>query len=139
VKVEGDKDSDDHILATKFLPDFYLVTLHQRNLFNVWSMKTGKYLDMSMKVEENLDFSTYIWHQRINDDYTLVREKWPLDEELFQDNQALSKVNWVDPNNSIQMYKYRIIKFDYKVRNGVLDHQSLSVNVFKQFVGPGYQ
>mmetsp|Transcript_20663 Transcript_20663/g.19675 ORF Transcript_20663/g.19675 Transcript_20663/m.19675 type:complete len:103 (+) Transcript_20663:745-1053(+) len=102
-------------------------------------MKTGKYLDMSMKVEENLDFSTYIWHQRINDDYTLIREKWPLDEELFQDNQALSKVNWVDPNNSIQMYKYRIIKFDYKVRNGVLDHQSLSVNVFKQFVGPGYQ
>mmetsp|Transcript_21904 Transcript_21904/g.16227 ORF Transcript_21904/g.16227 Transcript_21904/m.16227 type:complete len:117 (+) Transcript_21904:160-510(+) len=72
VNVEGDKDSDDHIIATKYIPDFYLVTLHQKNIFNVWSMKTGKYLYLSKEVEGH-DFSDYIWHQRINDEYTLIR------------------------------------------------------------------
>ena len=61
VKIEGDRDSNDHILATKYVKPQYLITAHQSNKLKVWNMKTGKYL-MYEKPFSNpeIDFSTYI-------------------------------------------------------------------------------
>jgi hypothetical protein len=54
----------------------------------IWNMKTAKYL-MNKKSFNNVDLSTYAFHQRINDEYTLLKEIEPIDAndlELFKNN-----------------------------------------------------
>jgi hypothetical protein len=59
VKVSGDRDSDDHIIATKFYEPNYLVTADQSGFLKVWNMKTGKYL-VQEKQFKSLEAKEYI-------------------------------------------------------------------------------
>lgn len=96
VKVSGDRDGDHHILATKFYEPNYLVTLDTENSLKVWNLMTGKYL-LSEKTLEQLDFSQYIWHQRINDEYTMIRERNPIYKDVTESRGIFHpKLDWTD-------------------------------------------
>ena len=54
VKVSGDRDSDNHIIATKFYEPNFLVTADQSGYLKVWNMKTGKYLVQEKEFKSKL-------------------------------------------------------------------------------------
>jgi WD40 repeat protein len=63
VKVEGSRDNDSHILATKYIPKSTLLTVHNDNTVRKWNLKTGKFTYIERKfTEAEDDLSEYVFH-----------------------------------------------------------------------------